>query len=123
VVFLIASVNYLVDRRGPWENRWCDREVEDEAVSPAGNLTARAVLFGCGIVAPGSWTSVAIVIKGHTPTAEDEVLIGELPTHAIRLKWKAPDHLEIYQTQYGPISTFKSEHAGITIDLIRGRQP
>lgn len=123
LVFVIVSVNYVVDTRSSWANRWCDRIVQDEANSPAGDLTARAVLFGCGIVAPGSWTAVAIVKKGRTPTVDDEVLVGDFPDNAIMLRWRAPNHLEIYITQYGAIHNYKTEHAGVKIDLIRGRQP
>jgi hypothetical protein len=123
LVFALASVNYVMDSRGPWSNRWCDREVEDERHSPAGDLTAKAVLFGCGIVGPGSWTAVAIVKKGRTPTKDDEVLVGTFPQNSIQLRWKGPDRLEIYQTQYGPVSSFKSEHSGVMIEFIRGREP
>lgn len=122
VLFLVlASIVNIFDRRGPWTNGWCERDIQDEAVSPAGGLTARAVLFACGVVGPVSWTAVAIVKTGRTPSQDDEVLVGDIARRGIKLKWTAPDQLEIYLSEFVSIDSYKAEHAGVKISLMRGR--
>lgn len=114
---------YVFDPRGPWTNRWCTIGVMDEAVSPGGTVTARAVDFGCGIIAPGYWSAVVIVKKGKAPSKQDEVLVGDISRDEIKLRWTAPDRLEIALTPVSRIAESKPEHVGVKIDIVRRLQP
>lgn len=114
---------YIADPRGPWTNRWCMTDVLDEADAPESALTARAVGFMCGLVAPGYWTAVVIVRKGQSPSEKDEVLLGDITHGEIKLTWRSPDRLEILVASTNSVFEHKTEHAGVKIDLVRGLVP